>query len=143
MKAYQFPVKQPRAATRVRPPTGATRKERKVEPEIALPFGSKLEKWGFKALLQLGYKPDQIRTQANWFGGREWPGGQVIDIIVYKPYACAISFKGDFWHKDSGEELFDDARLMQEFDEYIVIWEHEVPDYGAMYQVMLERVGRP
>lgn len=137
---YQYPVKNKR------------RPSKSTEGRVVLPragltvsdlgkLGSKLELACYQALLSLGWKPDDLNLQVSYFGGRRIHGGSVVDIIVI-PIYTAISLKGEYWHNDPDEELLEDARMMQTFRRYVVIWDYEVPTMAAMKSVCLERVGR-
>lgn len=140
VKAYQYPVKAQRG-TKVKPPSTPIKPEPKdTGPTI---LGSRMEDWGYRALLALGYKEENISVQKSIDGGRNLPGGQVVDIVLYKPTPCAISFKGEYWHGNPDEETFDDARIMNIYDEYVVVWWREAFTYDMMYNVLLARVGRP
>ena len=137
--AYQFPAKTVRG-TKVKPPQPFDKEMKDDAPTM---LGSRMEDWGYYALLELGWKPEDITTQRGIDGGRSLPGGQVVDIVLYKPTSCAISYKGEYWHGNPDEETFDDARIAAIYDEYVVIWWREAFTYDMMYQVTLERVGRP
>ena len=139
VKAYQFPTKAARGA-KVKPPSPV---EKQATGEAPTMLGSRLEDWGYYALLALGWNPEDITTQRSIDGGRSLPGGQVVDIVLYKPTSCAISFKGEYWHGNPDEETFDDARIQNIYDEYVIVWWREAFTYDMMYQVLLERVGRP
>ena len=118
-------------------------KDETKQPVALLPFGSRMESWCYSALLELGWKAQDIAVQVAINGGRTMPGGQVIDIVLYKPTSCAISLKGEYFHSDDADETFKDAVAMQYFTEYVVIWWKEAPTYEAMLTVVRERVGRP
>ena len=139
VKSYQFPVKTTRG-TKVKPPQPTSKKVR-VEDTVVL--GSRMEDFGYRALLALGWNAEDITVQRSIDGGRMMPGGQVVDIVLYKPTSCAISFKGEYWHGNPSEETIDDARIAMIYNEYVIIWWREAYTYDMMYQVMLERVGRP
>jgi len=102
-----------------------------------------MEDWCYRALLALGWPEEDITVQRSIDGGRSLPGGQVVDIVLYKPTSCAISLKGEYWHGNPAEETIDDARIAQIYNEYVIIWWREAHTYDMMYQVILERVGRP
>lgn len=140
VKPYQFPVKT-RRGTKVEPPPAPVKEYGVAEGPTIL--GSRMEDWGYRALLALGYKAENISTQRGIDGGRNLPGGQVVDIVLYKPTSCAISFKGEYWHGNADEETFDDARVARIYDEYVIVWWREAFTYEMMYQVLLARVGRP
>jgi hypothetical protein len=108
-----------------------------------LPFGSEFEALAYKALRSLGWAEDQIRVQAPVYGGRDEKGGYVMDIIVYTPMPVAISLKGRYWHDDPYDEMIDDARLLEVFTNYEVIWDDEATTFDAMRQIMEQKVGRP
>ena len=140
MNAYQYPVKK-----RARP-------SKSTEGRVTLPraglsmtelgeLGSNLELSCYKALLSLGWKADDLQLQTSYFGGRRIHGGSVVDIIVV-PIYTAISLKGEYWHQDPDEELLEDARMMQTFRRYVVIWDYETPSFEAMKSVVLTRIGR-
>ena len=139
VKAYQFPVKAARGKKAT--PPQPTAKEAKAVERVVL--GSRMEDWGYRALLALGWNEEDITVQRSIDGGRNFPGGQVVDIVLYKPTSCAISFKGEYWHGNPSEETIDDARISMIYNEYVIIWWREANTYDMMYQVMLERVGRP
>lgn len=139
VKAYQFPAKAARG-TKVKPPQPAVKIEKIDEPVV---LGSRMEDWGYRALLALGWDADDITVQRSIDGGRNFPGGQVVDIVLYKPTSCAISFKGEYWHGNSSEETINDARIAMIYNEYVVVWWREANTYDMMYQVLLERVGKP
>lgn len=140
MNAYQYPTKK-----RARP--SKSEEGRVVLPRAGLTMGelgelgSKLELACYQALLSLGWKADDLQLQTSYFGGRRIHGGSVVDIIVV-PIYTAISLKGEYWHSDPDAELLEDARMMNTFRRYVVIWDYEVPSFTAMKQVCLERVGR-
>jgi hypothetical protein len=113
------------------------------ESETSLPTQSNLELWCYLALLELGWRDEDIALQTPLMGGRQIKGGAVVDIILYKPQPCAISLKGRYWHGNNEEEFLEDARLSAEFPEYVVIWDDEAPTYEAMREVVLQRIGRP
>lgn len=140
MTTYQYPTRK-----RTRP--SKSEEGRVVLPRAGLTLddlgklGSKLELACYQALLSLGWKEDDLQLQTSYFGGRRIHGGSVVDIIVV-PIYTAISLKGEYWHNDPDEELLEDARMMQTFRRYVVIWDYEVPSFAAMKAVCLERVGR-
>jgi len=142
MKPYQFKVSKPQGAkvTPVNVPSSPTPASATVP---MLPFGSRLESWCYMALLALGWKAQDIAVQVAIDGGRTMPGGQVIDIVLYKPTSCAISLKGEYFHSDDADETYKDAIAMQYFNEYVIIWWKEAPTYEAMLSVVRERVGTP
>jgi len=139
VKAYQFPVKSSRGA-KAKPPQPTAKKPK---DEAATVLGSRMEDWCYRALLALGWPEEDITVQRSIDGGRSLPGGQVVDIVLYKPTSCAISLKGEYWHGNPAEETIDDARIAQIYNEYVIIWWREAHTYDMMYQVILERVGRP
>ena len=139
-KAYQFPVKAVRGV-KVKPPTTRAKSEGKGESVTVL--GSRMEDWCYQALLALGWPEEDITVQRSIYGGRSMPGGQVVDIVLYKPTSCAISLKGEYWHGNADEETIDDARAAAIYAEYIVIWWREASTYNTMLQVVMDRVGRP
>ena len=139
LMAYQFQISKGRGRKVDKPKVSV--KTSKADERIIL--GSSMEDWCYQALLALGWPKDDITVQRSIYGGRNLPGGYVVDIVLYKPTSCAISLKGEYWHGNSDEETIDDARIMRIYDEYIVIWWREANTYDMMYQVVLERVGRP
>lgn len=136
---YQFPVRKARGA-KVEVPNPTIQK---AGGATATVLGSSMEDWCYYALLALGWPKDDITVQRSIYGGRDFPGGQVVDIVLYKPTSCAISLKGEYWHGNSMEETIDDARISKIYNEYVVIWWREAHTYDMMYQVCLERIGRP
>ena len=139
-KAYQFPVKAVKGV-KVKPPTNRAKSEGNGESVTVL--GSRMEDWGYYALLALGWPEEDLVAQRGVDGGRAMPGGQVVDLVLYTPLSYGFSFKGEFWHSKSNEETWDDARAARFFDKYFIIWWKDAFTYDMMYQVMLERVGRP
>lgn len=139
VKAYQFPAKTARGV-KVKPPKIT---DRKASADEHVVLGSSLEDWCYRALLALGWREEDITVQRSIYGGRNLPGGYVVDIVLYKPTSCAISLKGEYWHGKSDEETIDDARIAELYNEYVVIWWREANTYDMMYQVCLERIGRP
>lgn len=56
-----------------------------------------------RALENLGY---EYYFQYPIYGGREKPGGQVIDFIIYTtPLYTPLEVNGNYWHKDALFEL--------------------------------------
>lgn len=140
MTTYQYPTRK-----RARP--SKSEEGRVVLPRAGLSMddlgrlGSKLELACYQALLSLGWKEDDLQLQTSYFGGRRIHGGSVVDIIVV-PIYTAISLKGEYWHNDPDEELLEDARMIQTFRRYVVIWDYETPTFEMMKAIVLERVGR-
>lgn len=141
IKPFQFPVRRVQGV-QVKPPT-QPKPERQAQDALPVILGSNLEAWAYRSLLELGWPKDDITLQRSIYGGRTLPGGQIVDIVLYKPTSCAISLKGKRFHGNSGEETIDDARIAQIYDEYVVIWDYETPTYEAMVNVIEARVGRP
>lgn len=140
VEAYQFRVRSSKKGMKPKPPQPAV-KTPKIDESVQL--GSRMEDWGYRALIALGWPEEDITVQRSIYGGRDFPGGQVVDIVLYKPTSCAISFKGEYWHGKSDQETIDDARIAMIYNEYVVIWWREASTYDMMYQVMLEKVGKP
>ena len=138
MKPYRFSTRRPKG-TPDRPP--AMRSDKAFEMDY--PGTSTPERWIYRALLELGYRPENIRIQQSVLGGRDRPGGFVSDIIVYKPHACLINPKGFWWHRNDEKEFYDDAVLAGMYPEVVIIWDYEAPTYEAMREIIRVRVGRP
>ncbi len=111
------------------------------EPGLQGILGSSLEERTYNMLLKLGWKPWQIEIQTPILGGRQTRGGMVVDFVLFKPSSCAISCKGGYWHENGNEEIVEDAAQMQYFNEYVVIWDYEVPDDKQLEAVMRNRIG--
>jgi len=67
------------------------------------------------ALQQAGWRIDQIAYQVPIEGGRASRNGLVIDFVLYTPSAIPIQVGATWWHKDSGEETLEDARISNVF----------------------------
>ena len=66
--------------------------------------------------------------QFTVFGGRSLRGGQVLDFLVYRPFATPLQVFGEYWHTGQlgGDDRLQLALLFQEFKiEPIVIWGEE------------------
>ena len=77
VKTYQFPVR-----------TARGKKVDAVQPMLKTAkadsvtvLGSSMEDWCYRALLALGWKEDDIRVQQSIYGGRNFPGGQVVHCV--------------------------------------------------------------
>jgi len=139
LKPYQFPTKRKAKGT----PKPAPAIKSGDIPSMNYPGTTKPEQMVYLALLQLGYKPEDISVQQSVFGGRDFPGGYVGDIIVYKPHPCFISVKGKYWHSNDEKEFIDDAFLSDKYPEYVVIWDYEIPTLDDAIRVVTFRVGKP
>jgi hypothetical protein len=67
------------------------------------------------ALLQMGYRMEDIGYQVPIDGGRMSRNGLVVDFVLYTPSAIPIQVGATWWHKDSGEETLEDARILNWF----------------------------
>jgi hypothetical protein len=67
------------------------------------------------ALLQAGWKMEQIAYQYPIDGGRASRNGLVIDFVLFSPSAIPIQVGATWWHRDSGEEGLEDARIAARF----------------------------
>lgn len=138
---YRFPIRQRAKHTpkRVR----ALQTTRAQERPALGAIRSRPEQLVYWALLELGYRKEDIFVQQPIMGGRDIRGGFVGDIVVYKPHPCLISIKGYYWHSNDEKEFLNDAVLAGEYSEYVVIWDYEIPTYEAAVEVVRMRVGRP
>lgn len=139
-EVFQFKVKR----TKGTPENKSTLlPKQEKEEEVLEPFGSRLEQWVYQALLALGWKKENIELQRSILGGRRLKGGHVADIILYKPAPCLISVKGEYWHANDEEEFRDDAVLMEQYPDYVVVWGKNIPTYEAAFSYLAVKVGRP
>lgn len=128
--AYKF-----KATTTRRQPATVTRPEPAREPEEipgsihGVQAGSK-EEWRFyKSLIKYDIA---FQYQVAIDGGRNVPGGQVVDFVLYIPYTQPVFIHGVYWHKDTDENRFKFDRATQEFGrEPDIVWDYEIPDQGA------------
>ena len=68
------------------------------------------------------------KFQFELFGGRRLRGGQVLDFLVFRPFATPVQVFGEYWHTGQlgGDDKLQLAILFQEFKiEPIVIWGEE------------------
>lgn len=107
------------------------------------PFGSTLEGRVYQALIILGYKTDQIEIQTPVLGGRSRLGGQIVDFIVYTPRPVPIRVNGNWWHKNSEEELNMEASLKQVFGNQpvITIWGDEANTMDETVATLRRKIG--
>ncbi len=104
---FQFPVPKPRA-------TGLRGEAfNPYQPQGVVSTGPKpsYENNFMWALMQAGWRLDQIGYQQSIDGGRASRNGLVIDFILYTPSPIPIQVGATWWHRDSGEETLEDARI--------------------------------
>lgn len=125
----------------------------KGEQPAAIPdnLGSSLEAMVYRALLAAGWKADQIEVQTPVLGGRNpRGGGQIVDFVLYTPYAVPIRVHGDWWHRNKDEDYEKDVKLAEYFAKHpVIIWGHECSrdggntyDFDQTRATIIRKVGR-
>lgn len=105
---------------------------------IAPPEASGPERKVFGWLVLNGF---QFRFQKPFMGGRSYPGGAIIDFVIYDfnpPIALRIQ---SYWHESAPARAFDaeQAAALMDFG-YIVkdIWEWEIATLDMLNDKMIE-----
>jgi hypothetical protein len=92
-------------------PMGDLYKEAKSEPS-GKPAYEMNVLW---ALLQMGYRMEDIGYQVPIDGGRMSRNGLVVDFVLYTPTPIPIQVGATWWHKNSAEDTLEDARILNHF----------------------------
>jgi hypothetical protein len=114
-------------------------------------LGSSLEAMIYRSLIAARWRPDQIEIQTPILGGRNpRGGGQILDFVLFKPYATPIKAHGDWFHKDKDEDFEKDNKVRELYGkDPIIIWGHEcskngsqVYDFNQTLAAVIRKVGR-
>ena len=149
---FQYPRPRRRGVTLLEPSRGP-----EDFPEVTGPFyiqGMRARSTEYRvylALLRMGYRPDAIRFQVGFNGGRNFAGGFVVDFIVRTyPLPTPIWVHGDYWHS-SGSQILVDFRQTQKLQEItmgtlakpVIIWGNEILTEDYAFFTVMDRLGRP
>jgi len=122
---YQFPaprgakVKVSRAAPKFTPES--------IEPAVLGPIQGKRagsrEEW--RLAMALGMLRIDFAYQVGIMGGRRFAGGQVVDFVLYIPWAQPVQVFGQYWH--SGDEVCSLANIQRVYGRpALVAWDYEL-----------------
>jgi len=135
-KPYLFPVHNVRAY-----PASTQVVEVYQQPDEASGKPS-YEKNALWALLQAGWKLDQIAYQVPIEGGRLSRNGLLIDFILYTPSPIPIQVGSTWWHRDSSLETLEDARISNWFGRLpIRLFDIEVDTHEHALASVLREIG--
>lgn len=89
--------------------------------------------------------------QYEIFGGDDFPGGMVLDFVVFTtvPLPTPLSVKAGYWHRgkrESQQVLKENQlshKLQREMAPLVVIMSEQIPDLAATRTVLLQEIGRP
>lgn len=92
---------------------------------------------------ELGWTPD---FQVSKFGGRTYPGGQVLDILITQRQPVVYIDVRGYWHRGAQGEANDARKIFQLRASapdvtVIVIWDDEAKNKDMLYQKLLREVG--
>lgn len=111
------------------------------------PVDSKEEARAAVATMALGWEIDFHYTI---FGGREFRGGQVIDIVAYTvPKPTPVFVNGLYWHNmrgDADEELksrWVDRRMSHYWMPSKTVWDYQLRSLSEAMLTMQLALGRP
>ncbi len=124
-----------------KPRLQAPLKKEKENTDAAGEGLSDLERRAYRALRRAGYAVDDIVSQVNVKGGRSKLGGQVVDFFI-KSLRLPIMVNGEYWHRNSDEQLQAEADIMDEFGKPpVVLWGDELEDDEEAYATVLRKIG--
>lgn len=140
--SYKFPEIKPKKAQLSRM---QLKPEKALEPEVLGPVqgrqaGSR-EEWRLAQALNERRIPFQY--QVSVFGGTRVRGGQVIDFVVYLPYAQPVQVFGAYYHSNykSAEERFGVSRIEQRYGRpVIIIWDYDLESVEEARQAVRRKI---
>jgi hypothetical protein len=75
--------------------------------------------------MALGMLRIDFAYQVGIMGGRRFAGGQVVDFVLYIPWAQPVQVFGQYWH--SGDEVFSLANIQRVYGRpALVAWDYEL-----------------
>lgn len=140
------------ARAKLRPPLlPAPVKDRPGEPEgghTIQGYGASAAEWEvYKALRALGWD-DEIQFQASVFGGRQFPGGQILDFVLHAgPASAVIDVRGLRYHgPQAGKSARDRWREVQlaampNAPRVVVVWEDVAHSADRLRSLLLRELG--
>jgi hypothetical protein len=140
--SYKFPEVKPRKAQLGR---SVLKPEKPLEPLVLGPIqgrqaGSR-EEW--RLAMALNERRIPFRYQVSVYGGRRVRGGQVIDFVVFMPYAQPVQVYGAYYHRNyqSGEEAFAVRRIEQLYHRpVVIIWDYELESIEEARQAVRRKL---
>lgn len=126
VKAFKFPGKRSPSVSSPQESFVAEEEEPTGGQVQGIPIGSK-EEW--RVALALEKHGVQFAYQQSIYGGRALRGGQVVDFILYLPYAQPLQVFGNYWHRNemSQRDSFNLERIRQVFRrECWVLWAEQL-----------------
>jgi len=104
----------------------------------------------YKALLRLGFGPQDIQFQVGFNGGRNFKNGFVVDFILNtKPQPTPIWVHGDYWHQgeQSGIDFMQQQTLNRlypgAFARAAIFWGADVVNEETAFFAAIDKFGRP
>jgi hypothetical protein len=96
-----------------------------------------------KVLQELGWDPD---FQVSKFGGRTYPGGQVLDILVTQRQPLVYIDVRGYYHKGAQGEANDARKIFQlrasaPDVKLVVVWEEEAKHHELLRNKLMHEVG--
>lgn len=144
MKGYQYPVprRQGVKPAERRPEVGRVggAAAETPGPVQGVTPGS-LEEW--RVAVALDRLKIAFRYQVPVNGGRLLRGGQVVDFVVYNPFAQPVEVKGEHWHLGAlgvDDPLKDQIEAMIYGRLPIILWAVELQTLEMAYQTVRRKI---
>jgi hypothetical protein len=97
-------------------------------------------------LYKLGW--DRLQFQKSVFGGREFPAGQVLDVVITQVWPpIVVDVRGEYWHQGAKQEANDARKMMQvqasePGTKFVVVWERITESPELLRSFLIKEVGR-
>ena len=111
-------------------------------------YSASAAEWAvYTALRSLGWD-DEIQFQTSVFGGRQFPGGQVLDFVIHAgPQSAVIDVRGLRWHGPqvgkSARDRWREVQLsaMPHPPRLVVVWEDVAESRERLRSLLLKELG--